>query len=266
MDILSHTFSGMAVGTVAIQFCKGGVNEKVSALFFSTLGGFFPDLDVFSMWSGFDGTIGAFFNLSQSGNQIYHSKLWYAHHAFNHSLLAAILYSCMISLVIVLRNRTVKPIVILKSKMPLILGFFFGFMIHVFEDMPTPEFAWGGVALLFPSTKYIGGIGCIWWWNNYDLFLIIISVVFLNLILTLVSNIMKVKMQKVCIVIFGIGLSTYLYQINTRPFDFQYSGFKQHGTVWSTYEMKSKKIQKEILGDNLFGIMTDLDNSIPFYF
>ena len=132
--------------------------------------------------------------------------------------------------------------------------------------MPTPEFTWGGVAMLFPSTKYTGGIGYIWWWNNYDLFLIIISVVFLNLILTLVSTLMKVKMRKVCIVIFGLGLSTYLYQINKRPFNFQYSGFKEHGTVWRIYEKESKKIQKEILGDNLFGIMTNLDNSIPFYF
>ncbi len=266
MDILSHTFSGMAVGTVAMQFCKGGIKEKSTVLFLSTLGGFIPDLDAFSMWSGFDETVGSFFNLSKSGREIYHSKVWYGHHAFNHSLLAATLYSCIISLVVVLKNRSVKPINILKRKAPLILGFFFGFMIHVFEDMPTPEFAWGGVALLFPSTNYTGGTGYIWWWNNYDLFLIILSVVFLNLITTLIGKLMKVRMHKVCAMIFALGMSTYLYQMNTRPFDFQYSGFKGHGNVWSTYEKESKEIQKEILGEYLFGIMTDFDNSIPFYF
>ena len=51
MDILSHTFSGMAIGTVAMQFCKGGFREKATVLFFSTLGGFIPDLDAISYWS-----------------------------------------------------------------------------------------------------------------------------------------------------------------------------------------------------------------------
>lgn len=266
MDILSHTFSGMAVGTVAMQFCKGGLKEKSIVLFFSTLGGFIPDLDAFSMWSGFDSTVGSFFNLSKSGNQIYHSKLWFSHHAFNHSLLAATLYSCIVSLVVVLINRSLKITEILKSKTPLILGFFFGFMIHVLEDMPTPEFTWGGVALLFPSTNYSGGTGYIWWWNNYDLFLIIISVVFLNITTSLIGRLIKVRIHKVCILIFGLGLSTYLYQMNTRQFDFQYEGFKEHRNIWSTYEKESKNIQKEILGEYLFGIMTDFDNLLPFYF
>ena len=57
------------------------------------------------------------------------------------------------------------------------------YLIHVFEDMPTPSFVWGGVAFLFPSENYWGGKGYIWWWNNYDLFLIIISVFFLNVLI-----------------------------------------------------------------------------------
>ena len=266
MDILSHTFSGMAVGTVAMQFCKGGLKEKATVLFFSTLGGFIPDLDAFSMWSGFDDTVGTFFNLSKSGNQIYHSKVWYGHHAFNHSLLAATIYSSVIFLVARFWNKSEKLKHVLKTKAPLFLGFFFGFMAHVFEDMPTPEFAWGGVALFFPSVNYTGGKGYIWWWNNYDLFLIITSVVGLNLILSLINSFWKLKTKMICFIILGIGMFTYLYQMNTRPFNFQYTGFKGHGNVWSTYEKESKEIQKEILGNYLFEIMTDFDNSIPFYF
>jgi len=40
----------------------------------------------------------------------------------------------------------------------------------------------------------------------------------------------------------------------------------EHGNVWSTYEKQSKNIQKEILGDYLFKIMTDFDNLLPFCF
>lgn len=266
MDILSHTFSGMAIGTVAMQFCKGGFREKATVLFFSTLGGFIPDLDAISYWSGFDSTIGSFFNLSQSGSQIYHSKVWYAHHAFNHSLLAASLYSIIIYSIFILTNRTQKSIDVLRIKAPIILGFFCGFMIHVFEDMPTPEFAWGGVALFFPSINYTGGTGYIWWWNNYDLFLIIISVVFINLLISLIGKYIKRNTRNVCMLVFTLGISAYLFQMNTRPFDFQYKGFVEHGNVWSTYEKQSKNIQKEILGDYLFKIMTDFDNLLPFCF
>jgi inner membrane protein len=266
MDILSHTFSGMAIGTVAMQFCKGGFKEKSKVLLFSTLGGFIPDLDALSYWSGFDATIGNFFNLDKSGTEIYHSKVWYAHHAFNHSLLAAVLYSFIIYLVFIFFNRDKKSMLLLNLKAPVLLGFFCGFMIHIFEDMPTPEFAWGGVALLFPSTNYTGGFGNIWWWNNYDLFLIIISVVFLNIIISVIGKSMKKNVKKVCLLIFILGTLTYFFQMNTRRFDFKYIGFTEHINVRSTYEKESKLIQKEILGDYLFKIMTDFDNYLPFYF
>lgn len=266
MDILSHTFSGMAVGTVAMQFSKGGFKHKSLILFVSTLGGFIPDLDAVSYWSGFDSTIGNFFDLKRSGSQIYHSKSWYAHHAFNHSLMGAFVYSFILSLVLCYSNKYRKKGLSFSRNYLTVIGFFMGFMAHVFEDMPTPEFAWGGVALFFPSENYTGGTGLIWWWNNYDLFLIIIAVVITNLICSAVGYIMKKKVALIAVLTFVIGLSCYLIQINSRQFDFQYSGFQGHNNVWHVYEAKSKTLQKSILGDALYEIMEDFDNQLPFYF
>lgn len=262
MDILSHTFSGLAVGTVAMQFTKG-IKAKGLVLFCSTLGGFFPDLDAISYWSDFDRTIGSFFNLTESGPKIYHAKHWYSHHAFNHSLPAAILYGTIILGVIKLIKKSAFN---WKKALPISLGFVFGFLAHVYEDMPTPDFAWGGVAFLFPSENYWGGKGYIWWWNNYDLFLIIFSTGMVNLLISILSKWIKLKPKLSCSFIFLIGVGLYLTQMFSRPLDFQYSGFSGHHKVWSINEAKSKEIQKEILGEDLYEFMEALDNEIPFYF
>ncbi len=61
---------------------------------------------------------------------------------------------------------------------------------------------------------------------------------------------------------FAIGFTFCLYQINSRNYNFNYSGkgsFQQ-------CEIQSKKIQKEILGENLFSVMTLFDRSIPVCF
>ena len=41
----------------------------------------------------------------------------------------------------------------LKRNVPFYIGFFILFG-SSFEDMPTPDFVWGGVAFMFPSINY----------------------------------------------------------------------------------------------------------------
>ena len=48
------------------------------------------------------------------------------------------------------------------------------------------------------------------------------SVVFLNIILSLIGSVLNVIIYKVCILSFCLGLSAYLYQMNTRQFNFHY--------------------------------------------
>jgi len=54
-----------------------------------------------------------------------------------------------------------------------------------------------------------------------------------------------------------------IYQIKTRGFDFDYQGFAPD---YKTSEAKSKEIQREILGDTVYGWMEKLDQNIPLNF
>lgn len=129
--------------------------------------------------------------------------------------------------------------------------------------MPTPASVWGGVNLFFPSSNYIGGFGDIWWWNNYDLVLIIMSVIVLNLLINMVSRYYYKIKVKVSLIVFFLGLLLFIVQIKTRPTDFSYTG---HTLDYDQFETESKLIQKELLGEELFNVMVAIDNKIPLNF
>jgi len=266
MDILSHTFSGIAVGTVLASFSKGGFKTKSSIILISGFGGALPDLDAISMWSNFDSTIGNFFNLSHSGSQIYTGKWWYSHHGALHSLTFAVIIPFVFLFLKSLKplfqerslSRFTQKIALNKLK---ILGFILGFGVHLIEDMPTPAAYWGGVNLFWPSKTYSGGFGKIWWWNNYDIFLVIIGVIVLNIITLGFSK--WLNAQKITPFIFLLGFSLSLFQMNTREFDFNYTGGAKH---YQAYEQKSKEIQKEILGEKLYLMMKKFDDSMKLNF
>ncbi|MFT6717068.1 MAG: inner membrane protein, partial [Saprospiraceae bacterium] len=173
MDILSHTLSGLAVATAVASFAEGGFKQKAGIMILGAFAGALPDFDAISLWSKFDGSIGAILNLKHSGNVIYFSKFWYSHHGALHSLTFAALLPILYLMLTCLRKPKKIGAVFLnklaRNKI-MILTFFLGFTIHLLEDMPTPACVWGGVNLLWPSSTYYGGFGKIWWWNNYDIF------------------------------------------------------------------------------------------------
>ncbi len=72
------------MGVTAIHFVKKYFQVKILIVFTCGLVDFFPDLDVIYFWSGFDSTLGQWFDLNQSGVYIYHQKKWYSQHAFLH--------------------------------------------------------------------------------------------------------------------------------------------------------------------------------------
>lgn len=267
MDILSHTFSGLAIGATAIHFTKvKGFKHNSFVVLICGLAAFFPDLDALSYWSGFDSSIGKWLNLKDSGFSIYHQKQWFSHHALFHSLLMAIIFVTVFFLVRLMGAKGNKVKTEFYQNRVLYLAVFSSYLIHLLEDMPTPDFVWGGVAFLFPSENYWGGKGYIWWWNNYDLFLIIFSVFVLNLSVRIISVYLSFKTKRLAGIFLLIGVSMYLRQMITRPYDFNYSGMKGHHAVWQKNEGKSKEIQKEILGEKVYGIMEAIDNEIPFWF
>lgn len=143
------------------------------------------------------------------------------------------------------------------------MGFILGFLIHLIEDMPTPASSWGGVAFLWPLELYIGGSGDIWWWNNYDIFLIVISVIVLNIMLSVIKRFVRFDLKKFTTLVFLIGFIMAIIQVKSRDCDFAYSG---HTTNYQELENESKRIQKDILGDKLYGIMESFDNKLRIYF
>ena len=129
--------------------------------------------------------------------------------------------------------------------------------------MPTPASYWGGVNFFWPLNLYIGGTGDIWWWNNYDIFLIATTVFILNLTLLLLRSYKQIDIRKITTGIFILGFIFILFQIKTRDFDFSYS---KHNNNHQKLELKSKELQKEILGERLFNLMEKFDKKLKFYF
>lgn len=269
MDILTHTLSGVAIGTVVSSFANSGFKNKLKIVLISGFAGALPDFDAISLWSGFDSTIGDFFNLSASGKEIYSGKYWYSHHAFFHSVFASILIAGIFGLISYLIDSRFKRlqnksfIDSLKQKRILLIGFILGFIIHLIEDMPTPASTWGGVNFFWPSKSYIGGTGDIWWWNNYDIFLIVVGVIVANFSLHLIKRFVNIDLRKITVGVFIIGFSFAVIQIKTRDYDFAYKG---HAVRYQEFEDISKQLQKEILGDKLYRLMENFDNKLKIYF
>tara|TARA_B110000459_G_scaffold172091_1_gene193273 strand:+ start:1986 stop:2786 length:801 start_codon:yes stop_codon:yes gene_type:complete len=266
MDIISHTFSGLAVGAALMPFSKKGLKSKLTILLLSGFAGFLPDVDAISYWSGFDSTFGNWFNLDFSGVKIYHDKRWFSHHGLFHSLLMAFILCGVIFLVSYLFHLKKMKQIVWREEMLVSISVFVAFNAHLLEDMITPEFVWDGVAYLFPSDDYWGGTGEIWWWNNYDLFLIIFLTFVLNVLASVTFKVFSLKWKWTGVGVFCIGAFLFIYQLKTRPVNFQYKGYSEHHEVWQTNERLSKAIQRQILGNDLYEFMEKIDNEIPFWF
>lgn len=266
MDVLTHTLSGVAIGTVVSSFSNRGLKDRLKIVTVAGFAGALPDLDAVSLWSGFDSTIGDLFNLPYTGKEIYSAKLRYSHHAFLHSAFASILISGIIALIAYVFDYRLKHISLsdsIKKNKLILISFILGFLIHLIGDMPTPSSTWGGVGFFWPFKYYIGGSGEIWWWNNYDIFLIVIGVIFINLIFIMLNKYVALDLRKFTIVVFLIGLTIVIVQIKTRDNDYAYSG---HTVKYQEFEDKSKHEQKEILGDQLYQLMEKIDNRLKINF
>ncbi|WP_289055816.1 metal-dependent hydrolase [Carboxylicivirga marina] len=269
MDILTHTISGLAAGTLVAGFCKAPYSKQLLIIAIGGLAGALPDVDAISLWSGFDATFGKLFDLTHSGREIYSAKFWYSHHGFMHSISAALIISTIAGVIAYLNNTRFKQFRLtafikhFKVNRFMHLAFILGFLIHLLEDMPTPASNWGGVNLFWPSETYIGGFGHIWWWNNYDIFLIVCGVFLLNFLLLALRFINNHVKNIVIAGVFCMGLMLSVVQVGSRDFDFAYSGSTNS---YHAFEAKSKALQKEILGEDIYNSMVTFDNLLSIYF
>jgi hypothetical protein len=267
MDILTHTLSGIAVGTILVNFTRNGYFEKIPIVLFSGLGAAFPDIDAISLWSKFDGTFGKFFGLAHTGREIYSSKLWYSHHAFFHSLSAGFLFALLIMAglyLVRLYLGTDKSLwSFIRKHIFVLVAFLAGDLMHLLGDMPTPSAVWGGVNLFWPLHVYIGGTGKIWWWNNYDIFLFVSSCIVLNTIIYISGGFFAINRKLISVLVGAFCFILIEIQINTRTIDFNYTGST---AKYEFMEAQSKQYQKNFLGDRLYRLMEKLDNKLFIYF
>lgn len=269
MDLLTHVISGVAIGSVVAGFSKKGIKTQVGILALSGLGAALPDFDAISLWSGFDRTIGSFFHLELKGSEIYSSKLWYSHHGFLHSFFASVLIAFLSGCFVYVVRSRFKGLLFqrlfanINAQKLFYLGLISGFLIHLIEDVPTPASSWSGINFFWPLTTYTGGTGNIWWWNNYDLFLIATGTVVINGMVMLITHFIKIKAKWIVTVIFVTNFCFSVYQVKTRGFDFNYTG---QSTRFNEYENKSKEIQRRILGDKIYGVMVRFDNKLKINF
>jgi inner membrane protein len=253
LDIITHTLSGALVGATVSSFTDN-TRLKIWSILAGTLGGCLPDIDAISLWSGFDDTIVKWFHLDHAGQDIYFSKFWYSHHGFFHSIAAIVFY-----LLLYLMGKKITDLITQQPTKVNIYGcvaFSGGYLAHILEDLPTPGLSWGGVNLFWPSSQWVGGTGQTWWWNNYDIFLIVLIAAMLNLGLTL-SHFDKKKLFSLCILSFSALL--IIFQIHQRNFDFNTEGYGNKEAV-------SLTIQRNILGEKVFDLMVKLDNKIHLNF
>lgn len=270
MDILTHVVVGVAIGSTLV-ICSKNSNpfKKISIVGAGALGGALPDVDAISLWSGFDASFGKLFGLQHSGKQIYFGKYWYSHHGFMHSLLASIIMGLLFLFLSYcvkqhFRNLSLKSFgLFVKNNSILYISFLLGYIAHLFCDMLTPASTWGGVNLLYPLKTYVGGWGAIWWWNNYDIFLIVITLITINVFLLMLGKWIKAK-TKIAVVSLFLAVLLIAVQVKTRRFDFNYTGYS--AKTYQINEAKSKEIQKKLLGKKLYTQMEKFDNKIPLNF
>jgi len=265
VDILTHTLTGVAVAFTAGNLRGVKTKSLVVVIAVAAIGGALPDIDAISLWSGFDATFGTWFNLEHTGRQIYSARLWYSHHAFFHSLLASIMFTAFLAIGLFGKSVFIKSNGALKKnlnvKLTVLVSFFLAYNFHLLEDMLTPSSSWGGVAYLWPASNYTGGWGHIWWWNNYDLFALVLIVILANAGIHLLLRNRRAVML-LSLVFFMVGLVTASRQIGSRQLNYNYSGSKDYMKM----EEQSLNEQKDILGERAYNMMRRLDNALPFYF
>lgn len=268
MDIITHTLSGVVISAAAAALTKKPLWEKGIIICCGAIGGAFPDIDVITLWSGFDTTIGTFFDLSRTGRDIYFSNYWYSHHHLTHSLAGGAMITMSALLLLYLANLVLSknrnPFSLLRGQGVYGLAFFLGYVMHLFGDLPTPGHTWKGITLFWPLSTAIGGTGHIWWWNNYDIFLLISGCCSVNIVVVMLQHIFKKPFIRYFPVIFSVVVSlAVLHQIIQRPVSFAYTGYNKK---YNDHGNKSLEIQQEILGKRVYEIMVAFDRKLPIHF
>ncbi len=262
MDILTHVLSGIAVGTAVSSVSGKNISGKGLAVLCGAAGAVLPDADAASMWSGFDKTLGTWLNLGEQGREIYFAGHWYSHHNAMHSILAgltaaAALLGMAYTLHMFAAKKKIPWTKFMKDKSPYAAALFLGYLAHLAGDLPTPSSTWDGIKLFWPLGVTVGGWGRIWWWNNYDIFLLIYLCCVINVILIVALKPRSRYMRVLPALVLAVALAAVAYQVRTRPVSFSDTKKGRRN-----FEADSLKLQRDMLGSAVYGSMKSLDDRL----
>lgn len=268
MDILTHTLSGMAAASAIATFSSRSLKDKFLMIGCGAAGAMLPDMDAVTRWPDFDAVIGKALSLSETGRSIYYGQHWYSHHNFMHSLAAAAIFTLAFALTgyLYCRRRFMcrSASALILSTSVFLLSFFFGYLMHLLGDLPTPDAVWNGIKLFWPLTTPVGGFGHIWWWNNYDIFLIFLVGSTLNIVLIVMNRFLKRRLLRhIPTLIFLCMIFAAMFQITHRNASFAGAA---NPAGHAEKEHQSLVVQRDILGEQLYGLMNSLDQKIPIPF
>lgn len=268
MDIFTHTLTGMAAAGAISSIGPRSCWRKVLMMCCGGIGAVLPDLDTITRWHRFDEVIGTILDLSTKGKEMYYDNHWYSHHNASHSLAAGAASALVFALLLYLARRfsfwKTAGINQAQSIKWYSLAFFAGYIMHLLGDLPTPGYVWEGIRLWWPLSTPVGGTGHLWWFNNYDIFLLFLTANMIMVIMILLAHIFKKPvLTYLPATIFALAILASFYQITQRPINFKYGG---QTVSYAEKEKQSLAIQKSILGNRLYRVMRAFDRrvKIPF--
>ncbi|TAE50365.1 MAG: metal-dependent hydrolase [Bacteroidetes bacterium] len=264
VDAIINLTAGVAVATtVAAQHaCRPA--QRIKILVSGAIGGLFPDIDSFSVWPVLFGEWGFWQHAAPAGADIYFGKSWYSHLAFMHSLLGLFLSTGAMALLFSMLHthvfrRSPNMISALMYLGPYTIAFALAYLLHLAGDLISPSGIWGGMALFFPAKQYVGGWGLVWWWNNYDLLVILLLCIVFNLAMTFGLPMRSEASQRPPVFMFCLALLWISLQISRRETDF-------NGQNFVTNETLSHEFQESVLGAPVYHQMRKVDEALPFGF
>lgn len=264
MDILTHTLTGVCAGGAVASLTQKSPWKRALIVGWGAVGAVLPDMDTITLWSQFDTVIGSPLNLSMRGAEIYFGNYWYSHHNWTHSLFAAVLAAGLMGLASYLFRRLAPTAPSIKNFLGSHIGYFgalfAGYLMHLLGDLPTPGHIWHGIKLFWPLETPVGGTGHLWWWNNYDIFLLVASGALAILSALILNHLLQRSWLKYLpLTFFIITVLSAAHQIAHRPVRFTESAFAKN-------ERQSLAIQKAILGNRVYRIMVSMDRQVAIHF
>ncbi|MDX1906617.1 MAG: metal-dependent hydrolase [Bacteroidia bacterium] len=262
MDIVNNIVAGCLGASFIASATPARPARQIKIILSGIIGGIFPDIDGLSLMTSADSWCRTLLGIS--GENLYFGHHALSHLGFFHSLMGLVV--CTLGAGLLTSWIYFQPmrhaasfVAAFRYLLVYIVAFGLGYVLHLAGDLAGPAGIWGGVRLFFPYEAYVGGWGHLWWWNNYDIFLILAFACILNLGFMLRYRAGSRLLARVSALTVCLALILAVVQVVHRGEAFNEGSF-------SYREEYSRQVQQQILGPGLYHWMEELDYRLPVLF